>query len=308
MAYPQQLASGQANAEVIINRNAAALAALAFGSKNEATSSGLTWGYWGGRWGGTVVADGTLALTASATNYIVANRSSGAISVSTASTNWSDSDNYARLYKVSTGSSSISGTPEDHRAGPKGLFGIPQPTSSGGETGTGTSSYSGYQVHATPSAAAFSVSSGVQNSPGYAFAIPISVSGPMKLKGVSYNCSATGSGSVEWGLFSTISPSAASKIAGGSAVISATGNGIIDADGSPVDIQPGQYILILFLPSTGNPSLMRNELSNISGCAQKYKVSYTWSDTPDLTTGWITDASVLSVSLVGKLNSTVDWW
>lgn len=127
MTYPQQLAASQANPEVIINRNAAALAALAFGSKNEATSSGLTWGYWGGQWGGTAVADGTLTLTASATNYIVADRSTGALSTSTSMTNWSNVAAYVRLYKVTTGASAVSGTPEDHRAGPSGLMGNPFP-------------------------------------------------------------------------------------------------------------------------------------------------------------------------------------
>lgn len=125
MTYPQQLAAGQANAEVIINRNTSALAAVAFGARNEATSSGLTWGYWGGRWGGTAVADGTLALTASATNYIVANRSTGALSTSTSATNWSDTGNYARVYKVTTSSSAVTAI-EDHRAGDYGVLG-PQP-------------------------------------------------------------------------------------------------------------------------------------------------------------------------------------
>lgn len=130
MTTLQQLTSGQASPEVPINRNFAALSALAIYSYRESASSGLTWAYYGGLWGGTTIADGTLTLTASSTCYVVVAYSSGAISVSTASTNWSDTSNYCRVYKVTTGTTGVTAT-EDHRAGPYGLFGR-----SGGSSGS----------------------------------------------------------------------------------------------------------------------------------------------------------------------------
>ena len=49
-------------------------------------------------------------------------KATGAISVSTTSTNWDDTTNYLRVYKVTTGTSTVTGY-EDHRVGPNGIFG-----------------------------------------------------------------------------------------------------------------------------------------------------------------------------------------
>lgn len=89
-----------------VNDNSDALAqAGLFGKKNPATT-GLTWGYFGGQFAGTTIADGTVALTASATNYIVALISSGAVSVSTGTTNWTNAL-YLQIAQVVTGASTI---------------------------------------------------------------------------------------------------------------------------------------------------------------------------------------------------------
>lgn len=82
---------------------------------NPVTTTGLTFGFLGGRYRSTAIANGTVSLTGSTTNYIVAARSSGAVSVSTATTNWNDTQNFERLYLVVTGTSSITSY-EDHRA------------------------------------------------------------------------------------------------------------------------------------------------------------------------------------------------
>lgn len=90
------------------------------------TTTGLTWGYYGGMWGGFTVTTGTLTLTNASDNYIVVNRSTGAISVSTSATNWNDTDAYARVYKVTTAGGLVTAI-EDHRAGPNGIHaGIPR--------------------------------------------------------------------------------------------------------------------------------------------------------------------------------------
>lgn len=118
----QVLTASQASPEVPINENFETLQHQQVYGKKHPTTTGLTWGYYGGRWGGFSVSDGTLALTGSTTNYIVVLRSSGAISVSTTATNWNDATNYARVYKIATGASSVT-TVEDHRVGDNGVHG-----------------------------------------------------------------------------------------------------------------------------------------------------------------------------------------
>jgi hypothetical protein len=109
-------------AEVIVNECFETLEHQAVYGKKHSTTTGLTWGYYGGRWGGFSVADGTLSLTASQTNYVVVAIATGAISVSTASTNWDNDTDYVRVYKITTGTSTVSSV-EDHRAGPGGVHG-----------------------------------------------------------------------------------------------------------------------------------------------------------------------------------------
>lgn len=108
------ISSSQAQKEVTANNALNSVSPVNFGARRATTSAALTWGYYGGRWKGTAVANGTLALTASTTNYIVANRDTGAISVATAATNWNDDANYDRLYSVVTGTSSVTSY-QDHR-------------------------------------------------------------------------------------------------------------------------------------------------------------------------------------------------
>lgn len=88
----------------------------------------LNFSYLGGRWQGFAVVKGTLALTDNAVNYITVNRASGVISASTSNVNWLDTDNHARVYKITT----LAGAQvdeEDHRTGDGGIIG-----SSGGST------------------------------------------------------------------------------------------------------------------------------------------------------------------------------
>lgn len=117
----QTISESQTSPEVPINENFETLAAAAVYGKRHPATSGLTWGYEGGRWGGFAVTQGTLALASSTTNYIVVNRTTGAISVSSSATNWNASDAYARVYKVTTSASAVTAV-EDHRAGPNGVL------------------------------------------------------------------------------------------------------------------------------------------------------------------------------------------
>lgn len=128
-----QWASGQAHPDVVVNANFKALQHMAVYANNPDTTELLTWGFLGGRWGGFAVAAGTLTLTASATNYIVVARATGAISVSTATTHWDNADDYARVYLVTTGTVGVSAV-EDHRAGDGGIFPAGAVSAGGGVT------------------------------------------------------------------------------------------------------------------------------------------------------------------------------
>lgn len=118
----QTLSSSQVSPEVPINENFDTLGHVAVYGKAPATTTGLTWGYYGGRWGGYAVNAGTLTLTNAADNYVVAAKSDGAISVSTSTANWSNTTDYARAYKITTAGSVVTAV-EDHRAGPSGVHG-----------------------------------------------------------------------------------------------------------------------------------------------------------------------------------------
>lgn len=109
-----QMATGQASKEATFNAllDAASIAAL-YG-RNYLTTAGLTWGYIGGRYRSTLVANGTVTLIASATNYIVAHRTTGAVTVGTSNTNWNNQSTYMRLYLVVAGASTVTSY-EDHR-------------------------------------------------------------------------------------------------------------------------------------------------------------------------------------------------
>ena len=118
MANLQKITSPpQASAEVVVNENFESLEHVGVFGKRHSTSTGLTWGYNAGRWGGTAITAGTVSLTNATTNYVVAARATGVVSTSTATTNWNDTANYARLYKLTTAGSVVTAT-EDHRAGP----------------------------------------------------------------------------------------------------------------------------------------------------------------------------------------------
>lgn len=122
MTVMQQVVYRQENGEAIVNENFETMEHQAVYGKDHENTSGLTWGYYGGRWGGFAITAGTLSLTASSTNYVVVAIATGVISVSTSSTNWDNDTDYVRVYKITTGASTYSAV-EDHRAGPGGVHG-----------------------------------------------------------------------------------------------------------------------------------------------------------------------------------------
>lgn len=112
------LSTNTAGNETRVNELADALSPSSLFGRRASTTTGLTWGYYGGRWGGTAIAHGTVTLT-NATQYVVVARSGGALSVSTATTNWNDPANYLRCYKIVATGGAVTSY-EDHRAGALG--------------------------------------------------------------------------------------------------------------------------------------------------------------------------------------------
>jgi len=111
--------SDQAQKEVTANAALNAASPAMMYARRSVRTAGLTWGYYGGRWldsfgDGVLIGNDLLTLTASATNYIVALRTSGAVSVSTSPTNWNTPADYLRLYLVTTGATSVTNY-QDHR-------------------------------------------------------------------------------------------------------------------------------------------------------------------------------------------------
>jgi hypothetical protein len=138
MTVMQEWVTAQDSPEIPVNENFDTLGYAAVYGYNPATSSGLTWGYYGGRWGGFAVTASSLTLTDASTNYIVVLRSTGVISTSTTTTNWNNTTDYARVYRVVTAGGVVTNlydTDFDYRAGDGGIFG----SSGGGGGGSSTS-------------------------------------------------------------------------------------------------------------------------------------------------------------------------
>ncbi|MFA5941409.1 MAG: hypothetical protein WC809_18810 [Sinimarinibacterium sp.] len=116
-----QIAPGQGQKEVTANALFdAASSAMIFG-RNAAPCVGLVFGYLGGRMNGTAVANGTVTATASSINYVVAHRTTLAVSISTSDTNWNNTATYGRCFLLDVGASAIDDH-EDHRLGTGGIF------------------------------------------------------------------------------------------------------------------------------------------------------------------------------------------
>lgn len=119
--FPQITSPPQASAEVLLNELGVSMEHVATYAMDPATTSdpGLTWGYRPGRWRGFPITAGTFTLTNNSANYLVVEIATGAHTCSASNTNWNDTLNYVRAYKVTTLSGVVSAT-EDHR---DGLFG-----------------------------------------------------------------------------------------------------------------------------------------------------------------------------------------
>lgn len=112
--------SGAQDAQANALYDAASLATL-YG-RRASTSSGTNFGYYGGNvtksdGTQTTIANGSLSLSPSSTNYIVAQKSDGVVSASITTTNWNDTANYWRIYSVVVGSATVTSYTDERELG-----------------------------------------------------------------------------------------------------------------------------------------------------------------------------------------------
>lgn len=95
------------NWQTRVNENFRSVSPAGLYGINPATTTGLTLGYLGGEFNGITVANGTVSLTASNTNYVVAHKTTGVVTAATSTTNWSNTATYLQLYQLTAGASTF---------------------------------------------------------------------------------------------------------------------------------------------------------------------------------------------------------
>ena len=119
-----QIEPSQAQKEVTANGLFDAVSPSASYGRHAETCSGLTWGYYGTRYGGDLIASGTYLCNASETSYMMVNLTTGVVAFSNEGSDsdpdWNNPD-YGRAYIITTGPSSVTSY-QDHRFGPRGIM------------------------------------------------------------------------------------------------------------------------------------------------------------------------------------------
>lgn len=140
-------------------------------------------------------------------------------------------------------------------------------------------------------------------------AAPVLIPAAMKLRSLWLRIATSAAGSIEWGLFDLgTTLTAATKVAGGSAAPGGTGWREITATGAPVDVAAGAYMLIVENPAT-NPSTIGVGTTGTAPGFWKAWSTYTWDDTPDLTSGsWADSAVFYMCYLEGDMNASGTRW
>lgn len=114
--------NGQGSQHLVANAFFDSASTSTLFARRMSTSSGLSWGYYGGNVTKSdltmaQIANGSLTLTASSTCYIVAQKADGSVSFSTGTTNWNDTANYWRLYSVVTGTTTVTSYTDSRELG-----------------------------------------------------------------------------------------------------------------------------------------------------------------------------------------------
>jgi len=116
------IVQGSGSQDIQANALYDAMSQAALYGRRAASTTGLTWGFYGGnvtKSDGTqaTVGNNTCSLTASNTNYITAQKADGVVYCSTSATNWNDTANFWRLYIVVAGASTITSYTDEREFG-----------------------------------------------------------------------------------------------------------------------------------------------------------------------------------------------
>lgn len=122
------IATNQSNKEVVVNALFDAASPGLIWGRHASACTGLVWGFYGGQYGSHAIANGTVTLTASATNYVYGDGSTGAVSVNTTGT----PSGAIPLYTIVTGTTTVTSYTDTRSF---------QPQSQGSSFGNQTANY-----------------------------------------------------------------------------------------------------------------------------------------------------------------------
>jgi hypothetical protein len=111
------IATNQSSKEVLANALFDAASPAMLWARRASTTSGLTWGYYGG-WFNGQISNGTVSLTASTTNYLMADATTGAVSVNTTGF----TAGKIPLYLVVTGATTVTSYTDERSYAPAALL------------------------------------------------------------------------------------------------------------------------------------------------------------------------------------------
>lgn len=176
--------TSQAQKEVTANSLFAATSPSTLFGRHDSACAALTWGYYGGKFNiagtPTAIANGTLVLTASSTNYIRVHNTNGVVdAVTSPPSGWPGPvSGYTALYEVVTGTATVSSWTDwrlgsgvsgsNGNTGGTGATGVTGATSATGNTGaTGATGSTGSTGSTGPTGANWSASTNAQTGTTY---------------------------------------------------------------------------------------------------------------------------------------------
>jgi hypothetical protein len=169
-------------------------------------------------------------------------------------------------------------------------------------------SFSGKPIRLFPQGHELTITQSTNATADVARAVPLIVPGECEIRSLWIHVTVSAAGSIEWGLFDLGSTlTAATKVAGGSAAPGGTGWREIAATAGPVTVPPGSYILIVENPISTPSTITTWSFSVAPGFVQS-KSTYTWDDTPDLSTGWTDNSAMYLCFLEGDMDGSGTRW
>lgn len=174
--------------------------------------------------------------------------------------------------------------------------------------GSGSGGISGTPLVVYPSIPMTLNSTATENGTDAGLLLPIVIPAPMRIIDLRVHTGTSAVGTNEWGLFDySTDPTACVKLAGGQGALNG-GNpswSSIAAAGAPVIVPAGTYMLIFKLANANVPALRITAVT--AGSGVKRIGTYTWDNTPDLTTSWADSSNLLHCYLRGEYTNGTNY-